>query len=158
MKYITSDLIDDLIARAGTAPRKRLNHNVHESLSDPIQRLFVAARRGSYFRPHRHLGTWEFAIVIRGRFDVLEFNGDGCVMDRRTLGPGAEAIAFEMAPDTWHSWIPLEEDSVFFEVKMGPYDPKTAAESAPWAPDEGTPAAAKFAAKLARAGIGDMMA
>ena len=158
MKLITYDLIEELTAKAGLNARKRVNHNVHESPSDSVQRLFVAARPGSYFRPHRHPDKWEFAMVVRGRFDVLVFNDGGCVMDRRTVGPGADVAGFEMPANTWHSWIPLADDSVFFEVKKGPYDPKKAAEFALWAPEEGSPDAAGFAARLGKAGIGDMMA
>ncbi|MEK6775666.1 MAG: WbuC family cupin fold metalloprotein [bacterium] len=148
MKVITSDLIDDLIVRAGTNVRRRINHNVHESPSDPVQRLFVAARPGSYFRPHRHPIKWEFAVVIRGRFDVMLFDDTGCVTERHSVGPGSDAVGFEIPPDVWHSWIPTADDSVFLEVKQGPYDAQTAAEFAAWSPSEGTSAVGAFVERL----------
>ena len=158
MKLITSASIDELIARAAGQARRRLNLNVHESPSDPIQRLFVAAVRGSYFRPHRHSAKSEFAVVIRGRFDVVTFDDAGCVLERHTVGPGAEAAAFEMPANTWHSWIPLADDAVFLEVKQGPYDPQSAAEFAGWSPAEGTPQAAAFAERLQKAKPGECVA
>jgi len=155
MKVISAALIEELVARAGTQTRRRTNHNVHETPADPIQRMFVAAKRDSYFRPHRHPTKWEFAIVICGRFDVLTFADDGRVTERLALGIGAPAVAFEMPANTWHSWLPLTDDAVFLEVKAGPYDPATAAEFAPWSPAEGGPAATAFAERLRRAQVSD---
>ena len=155
MKVITSALIDELIARAAASDRRRANHNVHESPSDPIQRMFVAAMRDSYFRPHRHAAKWEFAVVIRGRFDVLLFDDTGCVTRRISVGPGAEVVGFEIPPDTWHSWIPLADGSVFVEVKQGPYDSRTAADFAVWAPAEGAADVGRYVERLRSARVGD---
>jgi cupin fold WbuC family metalloprotein len=155
MKVITSVLIDELIARAAASGRRRTNHNLHESPSDPIQRMFVAAMRDSYFRPHRHAAKREFAAVIRGRFDVLLFDDTGCVTRRISVGPGAEAVGFEIPPDTWHSWIPLADGSVFVEVKQGPYDSRTAADFAVWAPAEGTADVGRYLERLRNTKVGD---
>lgn len=155
MKVITSGLVDDLIARAGTNARRRINHNVHESPSDPVQRLFVAAKTGSYFRPHRHPMKWEFAVVILGRFDVLLFDDAGRVTGRYSVGPHEDIVGFEIPPDIWHSWVPAADDSVFLEVKQGPYDPQTAAEFAVWSPAEGTSSAGEFAERLRDAEVGN---
>jgi cupin fold WbuC family metalloprotein len=155
MKVITSVLIDELIARAAASDRRRTNHNVHESPSDSIQRMFVAAMQGSYFRPHRHAVKWEFAVVIRGRFDVLLFDDTGCVTRKVSVGPGAEAVGFEIPPDTWHSWIPLADGSVFVEVKQGPYDTRTAVDFAVWAPAEGAADVGRYVEMLRNTRAGD---
>ncbi len=155
MKVISSEFIDELIARAAAQDRRRTNHNVHESPSDPIQRMFVAAMRDSYFRPHRHAAKWEFAVVIRGRFDVILLDDTGCVARRISVGPAAEAVGFEIPPDTFHSWIPAADGSVFVEVKQGPYDARTAAEFAAWAPAEGTSDVERYVERLRDAQVGD---
>jgi len=155
MKVITSVLIDELIARAAASDRRRTNHNVHELPSDPIQRMFVAAMRDSYFRPHRHAAKREFAVVIRGRFDVLLFDDTGCVTGKVSVGPDAEAVGFEIPPDTWHSWISLVDGSVFVEVKQGPYDSRTAADFAMWAPAEGAADVGRYIERLRNAKPGD---
>jgi cupin fold WbuC family metalloprotein len=77
MKHITSSDIEALVARAASSDRKRSNLNIHEQAEDPIQRLFIASKSDSYFRPHRHPKTWEFAIVIQGTFDILLFDDRG---------------------------------------------------------------------------------
>lgn len=103
MKLVTNRMVDEWIAKAGKTQRLRTNFNIHESLSDPIQRLFVAA-------------------------------------------------------DRYHTWIPMEEKSVFFEVKQGPYDPAAALSFAPWSPEESSPRVKEFQAKLLAARTGDRFA
>ena len=155
MKQVTGELIDQLAARAASAARRRVNHNVHEHPSDPVQRLFVAAMRDSYFRPHRHEGKGEFALVLRGFFDVVIFDATGRVTERLRVGPSTGVDGFDMPAGAWHSWVPGEDGSVFFEVKQGPYDPATASEFAPWAPAENTPEAPVFLEWLRRAAAGE---
>lgn len=158
MKQITHRMTDEWIAAAAGNPRRRTNYNVHESLSDPIQRLFIAAGRESYFRPHLHLQKSEFALVLRGLFEVFTFDPEGMVTGRFSVGPSEETFALEIPADTFHTWIPRAEACVFFEVKKGPYDPATPMVFAPWAPEEGSPDTAAFQAKLMAACAGDRIA
>lgn len=158
MKLITTDLLNDLKAQAAASPRRRMNHNVHAQLSDPVQRLFVAARPDSYFRPHRHPDKWEFALIISGRFDLLVFNDTGRLTARHTLGPGTESIGIELEANTWHTWLALTDDAVFFETKQGPFDPQTISEFAPWSPAEGEADAPDFFTRLRESLVGDMVA
>lgn len=155
MKLITQAALGEMMERAGASPRRRTHHNLHEVAEDPIQRLFVAAQRDSYFRAHRHAHKWECSVVLRGLFDVLIFDDEGAVQQRISVGPEADIVAFEIPANTWHAWLPLRDDSLFFEIKSGPYDPQTAAEPAAWAPAEGTPEVAAFVERLRTAQVGD---
>lgn len=158
MKLITTDLIDDLMAGAATSARQRMHYNIHESLDDPVQRLFIAARLESYFRPHRHREKWECAIVLRGLLDVVVFDESGCVTERVSIGPEAEGIGFEIPANTWHSWVPMMDESVAFEIKQGPYNPLAAGDFAVWSPEEGSAEVGPFLASMREAGIGDLVA
>ena len=158
MKLITTLMIDELISQAGETKRLRANYNIHESLSDTVQRLFIAAGLSTYFRPHRHLGKSEFAIVIRGLFDVLVFDDAGVVTERISAGADTDIFALEIPPGACHTWIPMAEQSVFFEVKQGPYDPAVSLVFAPWSPEEDSAQVKAFQAKLLTAGIGQRVA
>lgn len=158
MKLITTELIKGLIAGAATQARQRMHYNVHESLSDPVQRLFIAVRLQSYFRPHRHREKWECAMVLRGLLDVLVFDDSGRITERVSIGPQAEAIGFEIPANTWHSWVPMMDESLAFEMKQGPYNPLAAADFAVWSPEEGSAEAGQFVASMRQAGIGDLVA
>jgi cupin fold WbuC family metalloprotein len=158
MKLVTPSVFSQLIDQASASPRRRSNFNLHEQARDPVQRLFVAAKHDSYFRAHRHPDKWEFSIVVRGAFTVLTFDEHGVVRQRIQVGPNTDVSAFELPPNTFHAWLPLEDDSVFFEVKQGPYDAATAAQFASWAPAEGAPEVAEFVRKLSAAQVGDSCA
>jgi cupin fold WbuC family metalloprotein len=137
MKIINTNIISELLNKADSSARRRSNYNIHETAQDAIQRYLVASKRDSYFRPHRHRSKSETAFVLRGRFDLLVFDDAALVTDRIALGCGLENMGFEMPPDVWHSWIPMIDDSIFLEVKEGPYDPASALEFASWSPPEG---------------------
>ena len=148
MKLVTSRMMDELIARAGESQRLRMNYNIHESLSDPVQRLFIAAGLSSYFRPHHHPGKSEFALVIRGLFDVMFFDDEGVLTERISVGPDTNIFGLEIPAGQCHTWVPMTEPSVFFEVKQGPYNPATSLLFAPWSPAEGSGQVKEFQAKL----------
>lgn len=144
MKLFTQGLLDELAARAAASPRKRAHHPIHAADSDPVQRFFVTAQRGSYFRPHRHLTRSELTWVVRGSFRVLTFDHEGRVLARYEVGGSSPEMGYEIAPSTWHTLLPLSDGATFLEVKEGPYDPVSAAEFAPWAPPEGDAAVARL--------------
>ena len=148
MKLINNELIDGLIRRATESPRRRSNFNLHPALDDVVQRLFVATKIDTYFRPHRHETKWECALVIQGAFDLFIFDEDGTVTQKIRLGRSGDALGFEMPARTWHTWVAVEDDSVFFEVKEGPYDPVRGTTFASWAPPEGDAAVPAFLARL----------
>ncbi len=137
MKILTQALLDELVAAAAAAPRGRAHYNIHATPEDPLQRFFVAAQRRSYFRPHRHHACSELGTVLRGGFDVLNFDDAGRLTARWGIGADTGNIAFETPPLTWHTLLARSDGSVFLETKPGPYDPATAAQFAPWAPAEG---------------------
>jgi cupin fold WbuC family metalloprotein len=155
MKLFARTLLDELTEKAKTSPRQRAHYNVHASSSDLVQRFFVVANAGTYFRPHRHLTKSELAYVVRGSFDVLLFDDAGRVTARYSVGEGTPSMGYETPSATWHTLISRADGSAFFEVKEGPYDPATAAEFAPWSPPEGDTATGRFLDWLRRAQPGD---
>ena len=157
MKLINQEIIDELIKRATKGARRRSNYNLHPVPEDPVQRLLVAAKLDTYFRPHLHETKWECAVVLQGAFDVFIFDDAGVITQKIRLGKSRDALGFEIAARTWHGWLPVEEDGVFFEVKQGPYDPFRGTTFASWAPPEGDAAAPAFLARLRSAKEGDRM-
>jgi cupin fold WbuC family metalloprotein len=155
LKLLPRALLDELAARALTSPRARAHYNIHASAADPVQRFLVVAARDSYFRPHRHRGKSELATLLRGQVTLLTFDAAGRVTERIGVGEGTESIAYETAPDTWHTLVPGDSGSAFLEIKEGPYDAATATEFAPWAPAEGADAVPRFLAWLRSAQPGE---
>jgi cupin fold WbuC family metalloprotein len=155
VKLLSRTLLDELAGKAAASPRGRSHHTLHAGAEDLVQRFVVVTQADSYFRPHRHASRAELAVVVRGRFDVLTFDGSGRVSARYGVGEGCDAIAYETPQGTWHTVVPLADGGAFLEIKQGPYDPSSAAEFAAWAPAEGDAAVPRFRAWLRRAQPGD---
>lgn len=130
MKQITATMLATLSAQAQQSPRLRANHNLHEELSDPIQRLAIAMEPDTLILPHRHPHTWEMLLPLCGRFVVLLFDDAGTVLQRIVLGE--ECRVLEFPANTWHAVLSLDQGGVIFEVKHGPYAPISESDVAPW--------------------------
>ena len=159
-KILTTQLIKELGRKAAAAPRRRTNHNFHDSPDDPVQRLVVVMQKGTYIRPHRHAAEnmWEFAVAVKGRMQVILLNDDGSLRERVDLASGGQTIGLEVPPEAWHTWLALDEDAAFFECKRGPYHPEKTNVFAPWSPPEGDPRVAAYSQWLACAKVGERFA
>jgi len=154
-KRITEDLLNELDRKARESPRLRTNHNLHEVPEATIQRLAVKLRQGTYIRPHRHPQRWELGLVLQGRMDLVLFDDEGRLTERITMTPMRGTLAVELPVAQWHSYVCVSDAATFFEVKEGPYDPKTSSEFAPWAPAEGDAQAAAYLDWMATAKAGE---
>lgn len=130
MKQLSTAMLDQLSRQAAHSPRLRANQNLHEALSDSIQRLAIAMEPDTFVRPHRHPHTWEMLFPLRGRFVVLHFDATGTVIDRTVLGEDCQVL--ENPAGVWHAVLSLDAGGIIFEVKHGPYVPVAEADYAPW--------------------------
>lgn len=154
MKIFSSDYLNELTAQAQGSPRKRQHRNIHESYADPCQRLFNAVEPGSYIRPHRHATDPrdELLIAVLGSMALVTFDEQGKVTGVVRFGASRNgeglAVGAEVMANTWHTVIALVPGCVLLEVKAGPFDPNQPKDLAPWAPDEGSPAALPYLIQL----------
>lgn len=135
---IDQDLIKPLFPESKSRERQRINYNFHQENRDTLQRMLNVLQPGTYIQPHRHLNPpkREVFIILKGSLIVATFDDSGNLNDSMLLNHKDEQYAAEIQPGIWHSIVPLEENTVVYELKDGPYDPSTDKEFAPWAPDE----------------------
>ncbi|MDD4013991.1 MAG: WbuC family cupin fold metalloprotein [Candidatus Omnitrophica bacterium] len=150
MIKIDIKMMDELSRLAKLSPRMRQNRNFHTSYDDPVNRMLNAVEPEAYFPPHRHLKPpkREVFIIFRGRATMIEFDEGGGISDLCVLDAREGRFAAEVAPGVWHSIVPLEQGTVLYEIKDGPYDKNSDKEFAPWAPSEQDPSAAKYVSGL----------
>jgi cupin fold WbuC family metalloprotein len=146
MLKITNKIINETSDKAKTSKRKRCNYNFHKSYSDPIQRFLNAVEPASYLRPHKHEDpdTTEIFLAIKGRVLIVEFDDNGSITDHFILDQQDGMIGVEIPPKIWHSFIALQEGSVLYEIKEGPFVEGVGMIFAEWAPEKGTEAAREF--------------
>lgn len=150
LKIVSLKLLSELSQKAALLPRKRLNLNFHEELSDPINRMLNAFEPGTYIPPHKHENPdkREVFIVLRGRLVMVIFDGRGNPTDFILLDPQKGTYALEIPTGIWHSVISLESGTVVYEIKDGPYLPVSDKNFAVWAPKEGDPNCVDYLAQL----------
>lgn len=148
---INHKTLTELSNNAKISKRKRLNYNFHYVDSDPIQRLLNALEPDTYIAPHKHENPdkREVFILLKGKMRVLIFNDCGKITESFNLNHH-ENLIVEIPSKTWHTIISLQEGSVYYEVKDGPYDAVNDKNFAPWAPAEGNHASGEYLNELKR--------
>lgn len=116
-----------------------------------MQRLINFLQPGTYIRPHKHPmpHATESIVLLQGSIRFFTFDGSGEVLTDNTLSSKPIPDVIDIEPDTWHSFLVLETDTIIFECKKGPYDAETDKEFASWAPEEGDNEAIEFMENLA---------
>ncbi|MBN1950476.1 MAG: WbuC family cupin fold metalloprotein [Bacteroidales bacterium] len=135
---ISAKLIETLKGNSRSSLRRRVNYNFHNSPDDPVNRMLQVMNVGSYVQPHCHKDPdkREVFILLEGRVAVFEFDEEGAVLQCTILDRSLGKYGVEIPPGTWHTLLVLEDETVIYEVKDGPYDAGTDKIFAPWAPSE----------------------
>jgi cupin fold WbuC family metalloprotein len=134
------------IAERGVrSPRKRARLCTHPGPADPLHEMLICLARGTYVRPHRHVGKSESFHIIEGQLDVVLFRDDGAIRDVIRMGPYQTGLAFfyRLMEPCYHTVLVHTPLVIFHETTNGPFDPADT-EFAPWAPAEGGPGVAAF--------------
>ncbi|CAN5271072.1 WbuC family cupin fold metalloprotein [soil metagenome] len=149
------NLSEDQIERGLTASRKssrkRIILPIHRKQEAEVQRMINFLQPGTYIRPHKHTmpHASESIVLLLGSIRFFTFDAHGDVLTDHKLRSKPVPDVMDIEPETWHSFLVLERDTIIFECKKGPYDAKTDKEFALWAPEEGDEKAAKFMEELA---------
>lgn len=146
MIRITNDFIDKTSIAAKASPRLRMNYNFHPRHEDPLHRMLNAMEPRTYIQPHKHENPDKFEVflALRGRFVVFTFDNSGNIVEHAILDARQGKYGVEIPEKTYHTLLSLEEGSVAYEIKEGPYTQSTAKNFAPWAPAEGSPEVADY--------------
>lgn len=152
MIRITDALVEHVSKRAKVSPRRRCNYNFHKDSGEALQRMLNAIEPGTYLRPHKHEAPdkTEIFLVLKGKALILEFDDDGEVIDYITLDYKEGNHGVELPPGSWHSFIALEEGTVLYEIKEGPFVKETDKTFARWAPEEETEEGYEFNQRILR--------
>lgn len=118
---IDGKILDELTAKAKTSPRLRYNLDLRNTSEDKSQRMLNALEPGTVMPIHRHKGSSETCVCIRGHFEEYFYDEKGNLIDTIDMAPGGVVLNIEAGQ--WHSLKCLESGTVLFEAKDGPYHP-----------------------------------
>ena len=134
-------ILDTLSQQAKTNPRLRQAFDLRTTPEDQSQRILNAVEPGTLLPIHRHRGSTETIIVLRGKVVQHYYDDNGNKTASFVLAPypheTSEALKQSETPETcacamsvsvgqWHALGSLEEGSVIFECKDGAYQPVSA--------------------------------
>ena len=130
---IDNKILDELSAKAKENPRLRQSLDLRNSPDALSQRMLNALEPGTVMPIHRHLGSSETCVCIRGHFEeylygFTELRSDGTpdpdsfgIVEKVDMYPGGPILNIEKGQ--WHSLRCLESGTVLLEAKDGPYHP-----------------------------------
>ena len=118
---IDAELLDKLTAEALKSPRLRMNLDLRNSPADGSQRMLNAIEPGTVMPIHRHMGSSETVVCIRGHFEEYFYDSEGRLTETIDMVPGGAVINVPIGQ--WHSLKSLESGTVLFECKDGAYEP-----------------------------------
>lgn len=120
---IDNVLLDSLTEQAKVSPRLRINYDLRNSSEDTSQRMLNAIEPGSVVPVHRHRGTSETVVCLRGSLVEEFYSSAGEVEASFEVAAGGDCCALNIPVGVWHTLRSLESGTVILEVKDGAYVP-----------------------------------
>lgn len=118
---ITKDILDELTEKAKASPRLRFNLDLRNSAGDLSQRMLNALELGTIMPIHRHKGSSETCVCVRGHFEEYFYDTEGRLTETVDMVPGGVVLNIEKGQ--WHSLRCLESGTILLEAKDGGYRP-----------------------------------
>jgi len=124
--FLNTELFDNLSAQAKASPRLRMNYDLRNTPDDQSQRMLNALEPGTVLPIHRHRGSTETVVVLRGKVKWLYYDENGKLTDTFIVASGSDLCGLSVPKGQWHSLECLESGSVILETKDGAYSPLAA--------------------------------
>ena len=116
-------LLDKVTDQAKKSPRLRMNFNFHQSLDEKCHRFLNAVEPGTEVPIHKHPTKDETFVILRGKVRVTTHNDDGSIIEDVVLCNEDGRYGVNIPKGVWHKFECIEENSVIFECKEGPFVP-----------------------------------
>lgn len=119
---ITKDILDELTSQAKANPRLRQAMDLRNTPEDGLQRMLNALEPGTVMPIHRHHGSSETVVILRGRIKWVFYDENGVETESVVLDADGWPRMLNVERDRWHS-LECLESAVLFETKNGAYRP-----------------------------------
>lgn len=120
---IDKSSLDELTAKAKENPRLRCNLDMRNSAEDQSQRMLNALEPGTIMPIHRHHGSSECVVLLRGKIRWMFYDENGKETESVILDVNGPIRMLVAEKERWHALECLETGSVLYESKDGPYHP-----------------------------------
>ena len=120
---VDKKILDNLSEHAKLNPRLRQVMDLRNSADDLSQRMLNALEPGTVMPIHRHHGSSETVVILRGKIRWLFYDESGNETGRVVLDANGELRMLNVEKDRWHSLECLTSGTVLYESKDGAYHP-----------------------------------
>lgn len=120
---IDKGLLDSLSAQAKASERRRVAYDLRTTPEDNSQRILNAMEPGTVLPIHRHRGSTETVVVLRGAIRNYIFDDAGNVVESYEVRPESDVMGFSIPVGAWHRAECLDPGTVILESKDGKYEP-----------------------------------
>ena len=110
---ITDKILDELTKNAKVSPRLRIGMDLRNTPEDKSQRMLNALEPDTVMPIHRHKGTSETCVCIRGHFEEYFYDSEGNLTNTIDMVPGGTVLNIEKGQ--WHSLKCLEPGTILLE-------------------------------------------
>ena len=119
---IEKELLDNLSTQAKTSPRLRQAYDLRTTPEDNSQRILNAMEPGTILPIHRHRGSTETVVVLRGKIKQNFYDEAGQLVESFIVNPCSDVMGFSVELGRWHNTECLESGTVILECKDGRYE------------------------------------
>lgn len=119
---IDNHLLALLETDAKSNSRKRQAFDLRTSENDSSQRMLNVLIPGTVIPVHRHRGSSETMIVLRGSLIELFYDDNGHEILRLRLEADGDKFGIQIPAGQWHT-VEVIEPCMIIEVKDGSYTP-----------------------------------
>lgn len=123
MMKITQEILDNLTTQAKASERLRMSMDLRTSSEDQSQRMLNAVEPGTPLPIHRHRGSAETVVIVRGRLMERFYNDAGEMTEEILMEVGGDCSVLQIPAGQWHDIDVLDSGTVIFEAKDGAYAP-----------------------------------
>lgn len=119
---IDSKLLEFLESQAKNTYQLKKDFDLRTSPSDTSQRMLNALMPGTVVPIHRHRGTTETVVILRGCITEVFYDDNGVECGRFELSQESGNVALQIPQGMWHTVV-VTEPCVIFEAKDGAFTP-----------------------------------
>lgn len=121
---IDDNVINEIKEKAAKNESGKYRLCLQHSPQDLLHEMFIVRRKGDYGRPDKHLHTTESHTIIEGAMLVILFDDDGHIKEVFELSKEC-FHTYRIDTNIYHMQIPLTEQVVYYEIKLGPFTEDT---------------------------------
>ena len=125
---IDKQILDSLSMQAKESPRLRAALDLRNTPEDGSQRMLNALEPGTVMPIHRHNGSSETVVILRGKAKWMYYDDNGNMTNSFDLDADGDIRCVNVDMGQWHSLECLESGTVLMEAKNGVYRPLKANE------------------------------